>query len=234
MRARHLSPRLTAFARRLSGLSARDPSGTPPLAHVLTGAGRGGSTGAQMLLRWSREQGFSGWLAYTLSRSSRRDQPDLAARPADFDQTNVLAAVAGYRRGAWSFGSRGRWATGAPRTPVVGSIYDARADRHAPLFGAVNSMRLAPFFQLDLRAERGFAFRQASLDLYLELLNVTARRNAEELAYNFDYSARANHHRAAVPGRRRRASAFLIDGALGARFSDHSCGRSGRLRSHLD
>ena len=125
-------------------------------------------------------------------------EPELAPGPAgiwptrlaDFDQTHVLAAVAGYRRGAWSVGSRGRWATGAPRTPVVGSIYDARADRHAPLFGAVNSARLAPFFQLDLRAERAFTFRRASLDLYLELLNVTARRNAEELAYSFDYSAR--------------------------------------------
>ena len=185
-----MTAELTAFAKRLSGLPARDPSGTPPLARVLTDGGRGRSTGVQMLLRWSGEQGFSGWLAYTLSRSARRDRPDLATRLADFDRTNVLAAVAGYRRGAWSFGSRARWATGAPRTPVVGSIYDARADRHAPLFGDLNSIRLAPFFQLDLRAERALAFRRASLDLYVELLNVTARRNAEELAYNFDYSAR--------------------------------------------
>ena len=52
----------------------------------------------------------------------------------------------------------------------------------------MNSARLPAFFQLDARAERTFAFGRAPLDAVPELLNLTARRNAEELAYSFDYS----------------------------------------------
>jgi hypothetical protein len=180
---------VTAFAKRLDGLVVRDPSTTPPLAHVLNDEGRGRGVGAQFLTRWAGARGFSGWLAYTVSRTERQDADGAPYRLADFDQTHVLAAVLGYQAGAWAVGSRLRYATGAPRSPVVGAYYDGRSDQYAPLFGAVNSTRLPSFLQLDLRAERSFLLARTSLDLYAELLNVTDRRNAEEVVYNFDYSA---------------------------------------------
>ena len=188
-----LTAEATGFYKRLDALPARDPAATSPLAGVLTNDGRGESMGVQMLVRTEGIKslpGLSGWIAYTLSRSQRQDHAVAPLRLADFDETHVLAVVAGYQRGPWNAGTRCRFATGAPQTPVTGAYLDVATDRYAPILGPVNSARLPSFFQLDLRAERTFAFDRSTIDLYLELLNVTGRRNAEELVYSFDYSQR--------------------------------------------
>ena len=191
-----LTGEMIAFVKRLDHLPARERAATPALARVLGDQGRGGSAGLQVLLRLAPARGFAGWLAYTLSRSERQDGPGEASRLADFDQRHVLAVVAGYERGPWNVSTRFRFASGPPRTPVAGAYYDLGSGRFSPLFGPVNSTRLPPFMQLDARIERTFrTFRTLrtpgiTLDVYLELLNVTARRNAEELVYSFDYSRR--------------------------------------------
>mgnify|MGYP001764596158 CR=1 FL=1 len=58
----------------------------------------------------------------------------------------------------FTVGARFRYSTGYPRTPVVGSFYEARDDLYQPLFGAQNSIRIPGFYQLDVRAEKQFAF----------------------------------------------------------------------------
>ena len=177
-----------AYAKRLDHLPARDRTATPALARSLTSSGRGRSAGIQFSLRVASPAAISGWLAYTLSRSQRQDAPGEQPRFADFDERHVLAVVAAHQRGPWNLSVRFRYSSGVPRTPVVGAYYDVSAGRFSPLFGPVNSTRLSPFMQLDARGERSFPLGPAALDVYLELLNLTARRNAEELVYNFDYS----------------------------------------------
>ena len=169
-------------------LARPNRTATPALARSLTGHGRGRSAGIQFSLRVAPPAAISGWLAYTLSRSQRQDAPGERPRFADFDERHVLAVVAAHQRGSWNLSVRFRHSSGVPRTPVVGAYYDVSAGRFSPLFGPVNSTRLSPFMQLDARGERTFPLGPAALDVYLELLNLTARRNAEELVYNFDYS----------------------------------------------
>src|SRR5262249_23323265 len=99
--------------------------------------------------------------------------------------------VASYARAGWTVGARFRYATGFPRTPVVGAFLDVRSDQYQPLFGAQNSIRIPDFVQLDLRVERALVWSGAALDVYLDVQNVTYQRNPEEIAYSEDFSQRA-------------------------------------------
>jgi len=186
-----LSLDLTGFYRSLSELAVRDPSPTPKLAGVLLGSGVGRSYGVQLFLQQRRWHGFAGSLAYTASHSERRDTPESGLRLSDFDQPHVLIAQANQSWAAWTLGARFRYATGAPRSPVIGAFFDEKDDRHQPIFGSLNSERLPDFWQLDLRLDRRFALSHAALLLsYLELLNVTNHANAEEYIYSEDYARR--------------------------------------------
>jgi len=180
------------FYRSLTELAVRDPSPTPKLAYAFLQNGTGRSYGVQILLRQRPWHGFSGWLAYTVSRSERRDAPAAAERLFDWDQPNLLTLVATQVLGGWSLGARFRYASGAPRTPVTGALFAEPNDVFQPLFGAHNAERLPDFWQLDARVDRAFALDPRSrLTLYLEVLNVLNHANAEEYLYSSDYTTRA-------------------------------------------
>lgn len=189
--AARLSLSVTGFYRSLSDLAVRDPSPTPRLAGALLGSGVGESYGIQLLLQQRPWHGFTGSLAYTASRSERRDTPESNLRLFDADQSHVLSAQGSQSLAAWTLGARLRYASGAPRTPVIGAFFDEKSDTHQPILGAVNSQRLPSFWQLDLRLDRKFDLaKQALLLAYLELLNVTNHANAEESVYSQDYARR--------------------------------------------
>jgi hypothetical protein len=102
-----------------------------------------------------------------------------------------LTAVAAKELGSWEIGLRFRYASGVPRTPVIGALYDARDDRYQPLFGEQNTTRIPPFWALDLRGQKSFALSEKSkLDLFVDVQNVAAHKNAEEIAYSQDFSKR--------------------------------------------
>jgi hypothetical protein len=179
------SVELTGFYRRLDELTVRSPQPTPPLGEALSSDGRGRVVGASAELRRSLSSGTQGWLTYTLARSSRATS-DGRLRLFDFDQTHVLTGVAAHQRGPWSFGARIRYATGMPRTPVVGAFFDAREGISQPFFGAPNSRRLPAFFQCDARIDRQVVAGSVTLIVYVDLQNVLARRNPEEVVYSQD------------------------------------------------
>ena len=183
---------VAGYYRDLLDLVARDPAVTPPLARSLTQNGSGQVTGVQVTARLVHWRGLSGWLSYNLSRSVRTDSPGTSDRYFDHDQTNGLIAVAGWEHGPWTLGGRVRYATGEPRTPVVGSFFDSRSGRFEPIIGAHNSERLPAFFAADVRGERRFTISEAVHGaLYLEIQNLTDRANAEEIIYNADFSQKS-------------------------------------------
>ena len=104
----------------------------------------------------------------------------------------MLAVLASYQLGhGWEVGARFRYTTGFPRTPVVGSTFATSSDQYDPLFGPQNSIRIPAFYQLDVRIEKAFVFRREKLNLFLDVQNLTNRKNPEEIIYNFDYTKRA-------------------------------------------
>ncbi|HTQ05539.1 MAG TPA: TonB-dependent receptor [Polyangiaceae bacterium] len=179
----------TVFYTHSKGLAARNPLPSPLVAEALLDIGEGRSYGAQFLIRRNLANGFFGWVAYTLLRAERRDQPGTPFRLFDFDQTHVLTALAAYQLGkGFDVSARFRYATGYPRTPVIGSYFDARRDLYEPELGPKNSTRLPDFWQLDVRFAKRFNIGTTELETYLDVQNVTDRQNPEEIAYSPDYT----------------------------------------------
>lgn len=191
--ASKLSAETTAFYSRSEDLAVRNPSTAPLLGQTLINAGQGRAFGAQFLVRRDLSSGFFGWVAYTLMRAERRDSGAGSWRLFDFDQTHVLTALASYELGAgFDVGVRFRYATGYPRTPVIGAYYDSRRNLYEPVLGTKNSIRIPDFAQLDVRISKTFKIAGTKAEIYADVQNVTDRENAEELVYNQNYSERRN------------------------------------------
>jgi TonB family protein len=181
--ALHLDTSL--FWKQLDHLIVRGENpGDPPL--VNDGVGR--VYGGELILRRELSRRFFGWIAYTLSRSERRDHPDQSWRLFQYDQTHILTLVTSAKlsRG-WQLGLRFRYVTGNPYTPVTGAYYDVTADRYRPLFGATYSARVPAFNALDLRVDKTWTWDRFRMALYLDLQNVYNNRAAEGVTYNFDF-----------------------------------------------
>jgi hypothetical protein len=167
---------------------ARDPMPTDTRAIVQSGEGR--AYGVQLLVRQGEIAGFSGFLSATISRSERTDAGG-HRRLSDYDSPMLLALAAQKTFGAFRIALRARYATGLPRTPVTSAYYDLGADRSVPVVGATNATRLGDFVQIDVRFDRRFALGDtAALTFYVDLLNVTLRRNQEEYVYSSDFRER--------------------------------------------
>ena len=180
------------FYKRLYGLVSRSEAESPAVAQSLTQDGIGRSYGVQALLRQEITRGFFGWITYTLSRSERRDHLDRTWRLFDYDQTHVLGVLASYDIGrGFEVGARFRYTTGMPRSPVVDSFMVSPPGLYQPVFGAQNSIRIPAFYQFDLRAEKGFVMQRNKLSVFLDVQNVTNRRNPEEIIYSQDYQQRS-------------------------------------------
>jgi hypothetical protein len=183
--------------------------------------GRGRSYGLEVMLRLpvTEQRRYSGWVAYTLSRSTRVDRspdgegldqyesldpgtPRLSTLPqqsreylSPFDQTHILTAV-GRRELPWnmSLGFRFQLVSGNPTSPMEkgDAFYDADADQYKVRAGSVarNSGRLPTFHRLDLRVDKRWQFQRWALTAYLELMNAYNERPVEAFGYDYRYRTR--------------------------------------------
>jgi TonB family protein len=182
---------VTGFLSESQDLVTRSEASTPALANALVQDGIGRSFGTQFLLRQQQIGPFFGWISYTISRSERKDHPDVDWRLFDFDQTHVFTALGSFDLGlGFEIGARFRFATGFPRTPVDGAFYDTLTGSYQPLFGLHNSIRIPPFYALDGRVSKRFKMGKTELEVYLDVQNVTNHANPEEILYNPSYTQR--------------------------------------------
>ena len=154
--------------------------------------GTGRAYGVDLLIKHTSSRYVYGWLAYTLSRSERRDAPTQAWRTFQYDQTHVLTLVAGYHL-PWELdvGIRLRYATGNPDIRQGPGLYDADHDVTIPsVLGVPYSTRLPDFFALDVRIDKRFAFKKWILALYIDVQNITNYKNVEGYSYSYDYTQR--------------------------------------------
>ncbi len=186
-----LSAEATAFTSMSEDLAARSPLPAPQTGQALLNTRQGRAYGAQLLVRQELAKGFFGWLSYSYIRSERKDTPESDWRLFDYDQTHVATLVASYELPlGFEIGTRLRYATGMPRTPVVGAYYNSRRDLYEPVFGKQNSVRIPDFAQADLRLSKRFNWDTTKLELYADVQNITNRKNREDIVYNYNYTAR--------------------------------------------
>jgi hypothetical protein len=158
-------------------------------------AGTGKAYGAELLLRWDPDGRFFGWVAYSLSRS-KRDQSVAGGRlqqeGSAYDQPHNLVAVGTVELPElWdglSAGFRARYTSGNPYEKIHAAVYDADADAFQGVETGKLSSRMPDFFQLDLRVDKKWTHPRWTFSTYLEVQNVTNRKNPEAVDYNFDFT----------------------------------------------
>lgn len=159
--------------------------------------GTGRVIGAETLLKYKPDSRFFGWIAYTISKSTRRNGPGQEEYHFQFDQTHNLIMLGSYRLGdGWEIGARFRVVSGNMGTPVSrfpspASLYAGDPGSYAPLQGKLNSERLPLFHQLDVRLERSWQFADWRMLAYLDVWNAYNNAAVEAYQYNFDFSSRA-------------------------------------------
>jgi TonB family protein len=150
--------------------------------------GEGRIYGAEFSLEYRPSPDTFGFLAYTISRSERRDGAG-AYRLFDHDQPHVLSLALGQNLGrGWSVGGRFRFVSGDPTTAVIGSVFDARSGIYVPSYGPVNAERNPAFQQLDLRVEKKWTIGTGGLSVYLDVLNVYNAKNPQGYRYSYDFT----------------------------------------------
>ncbi len=174
------------YYKELYDLVTRDP------AAVYLNQGDGFARGLELFAKYTPSDRLMGWVSYAYGLSERRDTPADERRLFSFDQTHVATTAFSFRPGGkWDIGAKWQYATGLPYTPVVRADAVVGADgtvEYEPVFGPLNSQRLAPFHRLDVRVARLFSIAGAPAEAYLEILNAYNRRNVFQLEYSDDYS----------------------------------------------
>jgi hypothetical protein len=153
-------------------------------------AGVGRAYGVEWFLRYKPDERFFGWIAYTLSRSERRDTPSSPWALFTYDQTHILSVVASYNFGhGWRLGARFQVVSGNPYTPNGPGAYDASSGTYqaAPAY-APNGARLSLFNQLDLRLDKVWTFKYWKLTTYLDVQNVYNHQSPLGVTYNYNYT----------------------------------------------
>jgi len=179
------------FYKDLTRLVGRAPVGS---GYAYGNPGTGSVIGLESLLKYKPDRHFFGWVAYTLSRSVRKDGPDEEERLFGFDQTHNLTLLGSYRLGrGWEFGARFRLVSGNLETPVVSppaitALYAADAGAYVPIQGAPASRRMPLFHQLDIRIDKRWQFRSFRFSTYLDVQNVYNNAAVEGLVYNYNFS----------------------------------------------
>jgi TonB family protein len=151
--------------------------------------GRGTVYGLELVLRQELTTKFTGWIAYTLSRSKRTESGETKSRLFQYDQPHILTAVLMYTLPRnWQISTRFRLVSGNPITPVVGSVFNSNSGEDKPTMGEIYSARNAPFHQLDVRIDKRWIYNRWMFNAYLDIQNIYNRANVEGIEYNYDFS----------------------------------------------
>jgi len=149
--------------------------------------------GLEIMLKHDQGKRFFGWIAYSLSRSERRDPHTGEWSLYGKDETHNLQLIGSYRLPKfWEIGCRVRFVTGDPTTPLTGITYDETDGRFLALQGPKNSARFDPFFQLDMRVEKKFMMKNWVYSMYLDFQDLSwfVYKSPEFYQYDYRYDQR--------------------------------------------
>jgi 5-hydroxyisourate hydrolase-like protein (transthyretin family) len=138
----------------------------------------GTSRGLDVIVERRAATGLSGWAGYTWAHTRYHDTITGERFDGDFDQRHTLNVFVQQRLSY-------RWAASmklrvGSNFPIVG--YFAGTPTALTLGALRNQVRLPVYARLDLRANRTFTFNQRRLTLFVEVMNVTGRRNLGQAA----------------------------------------------------
>ena len=137
---------------------------------------KGRTYGVELLLQQRLYKGFYGIFAYTLGWSEFQDKENNYV-PSAWDNRHIISATAGKKfKKDWELGLRWLFTSGAPYTPAniqlssLKEVWDVRK-AEVPNYNLLNTERIDPFHQLDLRIDKKWFYKKWSLNLYLDIQN---------------------------------------------------------------
>jgi len=143
----------------------------------------GRAYGIEVLLQQRLYQGYYGLLAYTLVRSEYINPgDDLMLQswvPSSWDNRHIVSFTGGKKwDSGWELGARVLFSGGLPYTPyaVDQSLLISNWETfNAPLvdYDQLNTQRNGAFHQVDLRLDRKWFFDTWSLDVFMDVQNLT-------------------------------------------------------------
>ena len=142
---------------------------------VSTSEGR--AYGVEFFLQQKLFKGFYGLLSYTFVRSEFEDKNGELI-PSAWDYKHLLSVTGGKKfKRNWEVGFRFRYGAGAPYTPddiAASSMISAWniRNRALPDYDRLNTLRLDPYHNLDLRVDKKYFWKKISLNFYLDIQNV--------------------------------------------------------------
>ena len=145
----------------------------------------GEAYGAELLIKKSREEKWSGWFALSASKTERTNTLTEKTSPFSYDLPLVMNLIANYSFNTkWTSGIRWTYRSGALYTPILGNRENPEIPGYyLPVYGELNSERSEPYHQLDFHAEYAFFSRYAYGSVYFDILNVYNRINSTGVAY---------------------------------------------------
>ena len=144
--------------------------------------------GLETLIRLQPDQrNWWGWVSVTLAKALRMDAEGNIF-PSDYDQPISFTAVGAYDLGAnWEISGRFQYTSGQPFTPLYG-VYVPNEQYFTATRGELNSSRYPYYLRLDARVQKVWERPRTDWMLYLDVYNLTSRRNPFIATYNYDYS----------------------------------------------
>lgn len=140
--------------------------------------GEGRAYGVEFLVQRKLYKGLYGIAALTLVRSEFSDlNGDFA--PSSWDNGYILSITAGKKfKKNWEFGTRVRALGGTPFTPFdrqvtsLRQVWDVRGQGVFD-FNRLNTLRNPDVYQIDVRLDKKYFFDKWSLNVYIDIENVT-------------------------------------------------------------
>ena len=179
--------RIEPYYKELRKLALPDPNTT------YSNTGEGSSTGIDFsyIKRFKRSFIAFSYAYQEAERQLNADDPRMYSFFGDVPHTAQISASHKFND-RWSISALAKYATGQPYTPIVGTFVSIDPDgspRIRPLYGKPYSERLPDYFTLNFRVAylRQLA-NGKSLELSLEILNMTNHDNVEEIQYDDNYN----------------------------------------------
>jgi TonB family protein len=183
---KHVTLSVEGFEKELDHLLVEREDGSGNT--ITENAGSGRVWGADLLLRYHSDEHFFGWVAYTLSRSTRKAGPDEPVELARNDQTHLLNLIASVRLGrGWEVGGRFRYTTGFVYDACEAGLFDNSQGTYR-CYGGESQKRLGPFHQLDLRVEKAWEYPTHRITAYVDIINVYDHDSPDKAVENYDLS----------------------------------------------
>src|SRR5690606_18115133 len=151
--------------------------------------GKGKAYGIELFAQQKLTRNSFFTISYTLFES-KFTGVDRVYRPAAWDNRNLFSAIYGRKlKNDWEIGLKFRYAGASPYTP-----FDLEASRlnylsigeGIPDYSLVNSQRLRSFKQFDLRIDKKWNFRKLTVDVFLDIQNITNFKSTGSLSYTFE------------------------------------------------